>query len=78
MELDPKRTKWIQRTQLVSMIMVFVLMLLLIQLWLVTLAIEEYLGAHSTLAMPTFLASFACFGLNLRLLKYVNDIDKKG
>lgn len=77
MQTDLKRTKWLQRTQLISMLMIFVLVLLLIQLWLVTIALEEFLGAKSSLALPTFLASLGCFGLNLWVLKYVNDIDRK-
>jgi len=57
--------------------MVFVLVILLIQLWLLTLALEEYLGSRSSLALPTFVASLACLGVNLRLLGYVRDIDKQ-
>ena len=74
---DPKRARWRQRAQILAMLLAFVLLILLIQLWLVTIALEEYLAARATLAVPTFLASLACFGLNLRLLKYVYDIDRK-
>ncbi|MDQ2687851.1 MAG: hypothetical protein M3Y28_08300 [Armatimonadota bacterium] len=66
-----------QRSQIMSMLMVLVLVILLIQLWLLTIALEEYLAAHLSLALPTFLASCFCFALNLWLLKYVYDVDKK-
>jgi hypothetical protein len=71
---DPTRSR---RGQLIAMLMVFVLVVLLIQLWLITIALEEYLGARSTIALPTFLASLGCLAVNLRLLKYVNDIDRQ-
>jgi hypothetical protein len=74
---EPRRALWGQKTQLLGMLLIFVLLILLIQLWLVTIALEEYLAAHATLAIPTFLASLFCFGLNVWLLKYVNDIDRK-
>ena len=74
---DPRRARWGQKTQLLGMLSIFVLLILLIQLWLVTLALEEYLAARASLAIPTFLASLFCFGLNLWLLKYVYDIDRK-
>ena len=74
---DPKRARWEQRTQAISLLMVGVLILLLIQLWLITIALEEFLAARTGLAIPTFLASGACFLLNLGMLKYLNDLDKK-
>jgi len=68
---------WTQKTQILSMLMAFVLLILLIQLWLITIAFEEFLGSKASLAIPTFLASLGCLALNLRVLKQVNDIDKK-
>ena len=73
---DPNRSRWAQSAQAITMIMVFVLVVLLIQLWLITIALEEYLAARSGLALPTFLASGACVLINLGLLKYLYDVDK--
>jgi len=64
-----------QRTQAISVVMIFVILLLLIQLWLLTISMEEFLGGDSRLAVSTFLTSLGCFGINLWLLRYVNGID---
>ena len=64
-----------QRTQAISVLMIFVIVLLLIQLWLLTISMEQFLGGDNRLALPTFLASLGCLGVNLWLLRYVNGID---
>ena len=65
-----------RRSQAIVTLMVMVLIILLIQLWLITIAMEEYFAARTALALPTFLASGGCFALNLWLLKYLYDIDR--
>ena len=65
-----------QKTQAVGLVMVFVLVILLLQLWLLNVAMEEFLARHEDLALPSFLASAGCFLVNLRLLEYVNRIDQ--
>jgi len=72
-EKDVRKT---QRTQAITLIMVFVLVLVLLQLWLLTAAMDEFLAGHGGLALPTFLASCITFGINLWLLRYVNRIDE--
>lgn len=74
---DPRATRLEQRSQAILTLMIFIMVILLIQLWLITIALEEYLAARLTLAIPTFLASGACFLLNLWLLKYLYDIDRR-
>jgi energy-converting hydrogenase Eha subunit E len=49
----------------------------LMQLWLITIALEAFMAARGELALPTFLASGACFALNLWLLRYVYRIDRE-
>ena len=66
----------IQRTQALGLVTVFVLAILLIQLWLLTIAMEDFLAGHKSLALPTFLASGGCLLINLWLLRYVNKIDQ--
>ena len=66
-----------QRSQAISMLMIFVLLVLLLQFWLLSVAIEEYLAAHTALAIPTCAASGFCFLINLGLLKYLYEIDRK-
>jgi len=71
-----QRARLEQRTRAVTVLTVVVLLVLLIQLWLITIALEEYLAAKDHLAVGTFLASGACFLLNLGLLKYLYDLDR--
>jgi hypothetical protein len=68
--------KFEQRVQGMTTLMVMVMLVLLIQLWLLTIALEEYMAAHTALAIPTFLASLGCFLLNLWLLRYLYALDK--
>lgn len=75
--IDPKMAKLEQRVQGVMTLMVMVMLILLVQLWLLTIALEEFMAAQHTLALPTFLASVACFLLNLWLLRYLYALDKK-
>ena len=73
---DPRLAKLAQRTQNIVTLMVLVLVILLIQLWLLNIALEEFMAAQHTLALPTFGASCVCFLINLWLLKYLYDIDR--
>ncbi|HEY3333566.1 MAG TPA: DUF6755 family protein [Capsulimonadaceae bacterium] len=65
-----------RRSSMIVTIMILVMAVLLIQLWLVTLAVEGYMASRAALAWPTFGASLGCLLLNLRLLKYVYEIDR--
>lgn len=74
---DPlKKARLEQRTRAVTVLTTVILLVILIQMWLATIALEEYLAARSALAVGTFLASGACFLLNLGLLKYLYDLDR--
>lgn len=68
---------WQRRAQALVTLLFMVLALFLIQLWLITLALEEHLAEHSALAIPTFLASGGCFLVNLVLLRYIHDLDHR-
>ncbi|HEY3283382.1 MAG TPA: DUF6755 family protein [Armatimonadota bacterium] len=76
MNREPWLKRLEQRSQSILTLMLFVLVILLIQLWLITIALEEFLAARHSLAIPTFLASGACFALNLWLLHYLADVDR--
>jgi hypothetical protein len=75
---EPRIARLEQKLQAVSTLMVIVLLIFILQLWLITIALEEYLAARSTLAIPTFLASGVCFAFNLWLLHYLRDVDRSG
>lgn len=72
-----RRVWWQRRAQAMVMLLCMALALFLIQLWLITLALEEHLAEHSALALPTFLASGVCFAFNLLLLRYIHDLDHR-
>lgn len=74
---DPHAAKQNQKANGVLSVMLMVMLSLLIQLWLLNIAVEEYLAAHTGLAVPTFLASLFCFALNLAALRYLYVIDRK-
>ena len=76
-QINPKVAHLEQRQQIVMTVMLMVIGVLLLQLWLLSIALEEYMAAQTSLAIPTFGASLFCFALNLRLLKYLYDIDKR-
>lgn len=74
---DTRLAQLEQRTQSVLTLMIMALVILLIQLWLLTISLEEFMAARSTLAIPTFAASGFCLLINLWLLRYLNRVDKK-
>lgn len=74
---DPKLARLEQKSQSALPIMLGVMVLLLIQLWLITIALESYLAANPKLAAPTFCASLFCFALSLGLLRALYTIDRK-
>ena len=71
-----RRTRLEQRGRAIQTLTIVVLLVILIQMWLVTIALEEYFVGRSDLAVGTFLASGACFLVNLGLLKYLYDVDR--
>jgi hypothetical protein len=74
--IDPRLAKLEQRTQGILTLMALILAVLLIQLWLLNIALEEFMAAHTALALPTFGASGVCFLLNLWLLHYLVHLDR--
>jgi len=65
-----------QRTTIVHGMLTFVLMLVVLQLWLFTAAMNAYLGGDTTVIWPSALASLACFLLNLGLLRYLYRLER--
>ena len=56
-------------------ILVFVILIVVLQLWLLTATMNAYLGGDSDVVIPAALASFACLALNLGLLRYLYRLD---
>ena len=65
-----------QRLPIVYGILAVVLILVVMQLWLLTATMNVFLGGNHTIVWPAALASMACLGLNLGLLRYLVLLDR--
>ena len=66
-----------QRTTIVYGMLVFVLILVMLQLWLLTATMNAWLGGDDSVVWPAAAASGACLALNLGLLKYLGHIERR-
>jgi hypothetical protein len=57
-------------------ILCLVLMIVVLQLWLFTATMEAYLGGDQSVVVPAALASLACFGLVLGLLRFLRTLER--
>ena len=55
----------------------FVVILVVLQLWLLTATMNAYLGGDDGVVWPAAAASFACFLLNLGLLRYLGRLTRR-
>lgn len=60
-----------QRMTVVYGILCLVLILVVLQLWLLMATMNAFLGGDEAVVWPAALASLACLGLNLGLLRYL-------
>jgi hypothetical protein len=60
-----------QRVTITQAILLFVLVLVLCQLWLFTATLNAYLGGDNNVVWPGAIASIACLALNAGLLRYL-------
>lgn len=69
----PSRNRFVraQRKTLVSGMLVFAVLLVLLQLWLLTATMNAFLGGDTAIALPAACVSAACLALNLGLLRYL-------
>ena len=65
-----------QKTTILSGVLCFVMILVILQLWLLTATMNAYLGGDRTVLVPAALASMACLGLNVGLLRYVYALER--
>jgi hypothetical protein len=64
-----------QRRAIVMGILSLVLIIVILQLWLLTATMEAYLGGDRSIVIPAALASGACFGLVVGLLRYFSTLE---
>lgn len=65
-----------QRMTIVTGILIFVVILVVLQLWLFTASVNAYLGGDRTIVLPALGASLVCFGLNAGLLRYLYALER--
>jgi F0F1-type ATP synthase assembly protein I len=64
-----------QRMTIVNGILVFVVLIVVLQLWLLTASVNATLGGDAAVVLPAAGASLACFALNVGLLRYLRRLD---
>ena len=65
-----------QRTIIVYGMLVFVLIVVILQLWLLTATMNAWLGGDDSVVWPAAAVSIAVFGLNAGLLAYLGRIER--
>ena len=65
-----------QRTTIISGMLVFVLILVVLQLWLLTATMNAWLGGDDSIVWPGALASAAALGLNVGLYLYLRRMER--
>jgi hypothetical protein len=65
-----------QRTTVIHGILCLELILVVLQLWLLMATMNAFLGGDDAVVWPAALASLACLGLNLGLLRYLYGIER--
>jgi len=64
-----------QRTTIVYGMLVFVLIVVILQLWLLTATVNAWLGGDESVVWPAAVVSAAGFALNAGLLKYLGRME---
>jgi hypothetical protein len=65
-----------QRTTIVYGMLVFVLIVLILQLWLLTATMNAWLGGDDSVVWPAAAVSAGGLALNVGLLKYLGRIER--
>ena len=65
-----------QRTTVIYGILCLVLIIVVLQLWLLMATMNAFLGGDDAVVWPAALASLACLGLNLGLVRYLYGIER--
>lgn len=65
-----------QRTTILHGMLVFVLIVVVLQLWLLTATMNAWLGGDDTVVWPAAAVSAAGLALNVGLLKYLSRIER--
>jgi len=64
------------RRTVIDAAMIFVVILLVVQMWLLTATLESYLAGHTDVALPGMLVSAVLFAGCLGLYRFVRTADR--
>jgi hypothetical protein len=65
-----------RRRVAIDAVMFFVIVVLMVQMWLLTAALESYLAGHTEVVLPAFLASLGLFAACAALYVLVLRLDR--
>lgn len=65
-----------QRTTVLQGMLVFVLIIVVLQFWLLTATMNAWLGGDDAIVWPAAAVSAACLALNLGLLRYLGRLER--
>ena len=65
-----------QRTTIINAMLVFVLMVVILQLWLLTATMNAWLGGDESIVWPGLAVSAAGLALNVGLYGYLRRLDR--
>jgi hypothetical protein len=65
-----------QRATIIYGMLIFVLILVVLQLWLLTATMNAWLGGDDSVVWPAAAASSGCLALNVGLLTYLGLIER--
>ena len=65
-----------QRMTIINGMLVFVLIVVVLQLWLLTATMNAWLGGDESIVWPGLAASGACLALNVGLFAYLRRLDR--
>ena len=66
-----------QRTTIINGMLVFVLIVVILQLWLLTATMNAWLGGDESIVWPGLAVSAAGLALNLGLLSYLRRLERR-
>ncbi|HKT80326.1 MAG TPA: DUF6755 family protein [Vicinamibacterales bacterium] len=67
-----------QRTTIISGMLVFVMIVVVLQLWLLTATMNAWLGGDESIVWPGLAVSAGGFALNAGLLAYLRRLERAG
>ena len=66
-----------QKLTIVSGILAIVGVIVILQLWLLTATMNASLGGEETVILPAAIASAVCVALNIGLLRYLYQMERR-